>query len=81
MLPRFAANSALGYQHAAELFTRVRDGHARYYPLDPLLEAERGNYLVAAGVQLIDNQAVVTHVRQDGPVPASPLAAGTLFNR
>lgn len=81
VLPRFAAaNTALRYRHAAAaLFTRVHDGHARYYPLDPLLEAERGNYLVAADVQFIDQQAVVTHVRQDGLVPASPLAAGDVI--
>jgi C-terminal processing protease CtpA/Prc len=83
MLPRFAAaNTALRYRHAAAaLFTRVRDGHARYYPLDPLLEAERGDYLVAADVQFIDQQAVVTHVRQDGLVPASPLAAGDVIRQ
>lgn len=83
MLPRFAAaNTALSYRHAAAaLFTRVHDGHARYYPLDPLLEAERGNYLVAADVQFIDQQAVVTHVRQDGLVPASPLAVGDVIQR
>ena len=83
VLPRFAAaNTALRYRHAAAaLFTRVHDGHARYYPLDPLLEAERANYLVAADVQFIDNQAVVTHVRQDGLVPASPLAAGDVIRQ
>jgi C-terminal processing protease CtpA/Prc len=83
MLPRFAAaRSALSYRHAAAaLFTRVRDGHARYYPLDPLLEAERGDYLVAADVQFIDQQAVVTHVRQDGLVSASPLAAGDVIRQ
>jgi hypothetical protein len=83
VLPRFAAaNTALSYRHAAAaLFTRVHDGHARYYPLDPLLEAERGNYLVAADVQFIDNQAVVTHVRQDGLVPASPLVAGDIIRQ
>lgn len=83
VLPRFAAaNTALSYRHAAAaLFTRVHDGHARYYPLDPLLEAERGNYLVAADVQFIDKQAVVTHVRQDGLVPASPLAAGDIIQQ
>ena len=83
VLPRFAAaNTALSYRHAAAaLFTRVHDGHARYYPLDPLLEAERGNYLVAADVQFIDQQAVVTHVRQDGLVPASPLVAGDVIRR
>jgi C-terminal processing protease CtpA/Prc len=83
VLPRFAAaNTALSYRHAAAaLFTRVHDGHARYYPLDPLLEAERGNYLVAADVQFIDQQAVVTHVRQDGLVPASPLAAGDVIRQ
>ena len=83
MLPRFAAaNTALSYRHAAAaLFTRVHDGHARYSPLDPLLEAERGNYLVAADVQFIDQQAVVTHVRQDGLVPASPLAAGDIIRQ
>jgi C-terminal processing protease CtpA/Prc len=83
VLPRFAAaNTALRYRHAAAaLFTRVHDGHARYYPLDPLLEAERGDYLVAADVQFIDNQAVVTHVRQDGLVPASPLAVGDVIQQ
>ena len=83
VLPRFAAaNTALSYRHAAAaLFTRVHDGHARYYPLDPLLEAERGDYLVAADVQFIDNQAVVTHVRQDGLVPTSPLAAGDVIRQ
>jgi C-terminal processing protease CtpA/Prc len=83
LLPRFAAaNTALSYRHAAAaLFTRVHDGHARYYPLDPLLEAERGNYLVAADVQFIDQQAVVTRVRQDGLVPASPLAAGDVIQQ
>ena len=83
VLPRFAAaNTALSYRHAAAaLFTRVHDGHARYYPLDPLLEAERGDYLVAADVQFIDNHAVVTHVRQDGLVPTSPLAAGDVIQQ
>jgi C-terminal processing protease CtpA/Prc len=83
MLPRFAAaTTALSYRHAAAaLFTRVCDGHARYYPLDPLLEAERGPYQVAADVQFIDQQAVVTHVRQDGRVPASPLAAGDVIQQ
>ncbi|RZL14499.1 MAG: hypothetical protein EOO62_05285, partial [Hymenobacter sp.] len=80
-LPRFAeANTALSYRHAAAaLFTRVHDGHARYYPLDPLLEAERGPYQVAADVQFLDNQAVVTHVRRDGLVPPSPLQPGDVL--
>lgn len=80
-LPRFAAaTTALAYRHAAlALFTRVQDGHARFYPPDPLLEAERGGYQVAASVQFIDDQAVVTQVRHDGLVPPSGLAPGDVL--
>lgn len=83
LLPRFAeASTALAYRHAAlALFTHVHDGHARFYPPDPLLEAERGAYQVAAEVQFIDEQAVVTKVRHDGLVPASPLAPGDVLTR
>ncbi|MGI4875628.1 MAG: S41 family peptidase, partial [Janthinobacterium lividum] len=80
-LPRFAAaTTPLAYRHAAlALFTRVQDGHARFYPPDPLLEAERGGYQVAASVQFIDDQAVVTQVRHDGLVPPSGLAPGDIL--
>jgi C-terminal processing protease CtpA/Prc len=80
-LPRFAAAATpLSYRHAAQaLFTRVRDGHARYYPPDPLLEAERGAYQVAVSLQFLDNQAVVVGVRHDEQVPASPLAPGDVL--
>ncbi|MDJ0366029.1 S41 family peptidase [Hymenobacter sp. H14-R3] len=81
LLPRFAeAGTPLAYRHAAlTLFAYVHDGHARFYPPDPLLEAERGAYQVAAEVQFIDNQAVVTGVRHDGLVPASPLQPGDVL--
>ncbi|MBC8083550.1 MAG: hypothetical protein H7Z21_10095 [Hymenobacter sp.] len=81
LLPRFAeATTPLAYRHAAlALFARVQDGHARFYPPDPLLEAERGAYQVAADVQFIDNQAVVTRVRHDGLVPAPLLASGDIL--
>ncbi|TGE24556.1 hypothetical protein E5K00_04910 [Hymenobacter aquaticus] len=81
LLPRFAAASTpLAYRHAAlALFARVHDGHARFYPPDPLLEAERGTYQVAADLQFLDNEAVVVRVRQDGLVPASPLAPGDIL--
>jgi len=81
LLPRFAqASTPLAYRHAAlALFARVHDGHARFYPPDPLLEAERGAYQVAADVQFLDEQAVVVRVRHDGPVPASPLQAGDVL--
>jgi C-terminal processing protease CtpA/Prc len=83
LLPRFAeARTPLVYRHAAlALFTHVHDGHARFYPPDPLLEAERGAYQVAADVQFIDNQAVVVGVRHDGHVPASPLAPGDVLTQ
>jgi C-terminal processing protease CtpA/Prc len=81
LLPRFAAASTpLAYRHAAlALFAHVHDGHARFYPPDPLLEAERGPYQVAAEVQFIEEQAVVVGVRHDGLVPASPLAPGDVL--
>ena len=81
LLPRFAAASTpLAYRHAAlALFARVHDGHARFYPPDPLLEAERGAYQVAAEVQFIDDQAVVTSVRHDGLVPTPPLEPGDVL--
>jgi C-terminal processing protease CtpA/Prc len=81
LLPQFAAASTpLAYRHAAlALFAHVHDGHARFYPPDPLLEAEQGAYQVAADVQFIDNQAVVVGVRHDGLVPASPLAPGDVL--
>ncbi len=81
LLPRFAAaGTPLAYRHAAlALFARVHDGHARFYPPDPLLEAERGAYQVAADVQFIDHQAVITGVRHDGLVPASPLQPGDVL--
>jgi C-terminal processing protease CtpA/Prc len=81
LLPRFAeASTPLAYRHAAlALFACVHDGHARFYPPDPLLEAERGAYQVAADVQFIDKQAVVVGVRHDGLVPASPLEPGDVL--
>lgn len=81
LLPRFAeATTPLAYRHAAlALFARVHDGHARFYPPDPLLEAERGAYQVAADVQFLDRQAVVVRVRRDGLVPPSPLQAGDVL--
>ncbi|RYY20917.1 MAG: hypothetical protein EOO36_02145 [Cytophagaceae bacterium] len=81
LLPRFAAaTTPLAYRHAAlALFARVHDGHARFYPPDPLLEAERGAYQVAADVQFIDDQAVVVRVRQDGLGPPSPLMPGDVI--
>ncbi|GAA4035904.1 hypothetical protein GCM10022409_20910 [Hymenobacter glaciei] len=81
LLPRFAeATTPLAYRHAAlALFARVHDGHARFYPPDPLLEAERGAYQVAADVQFIDRQAVVVRVRRDGLVPPSPLEPGDVL--
>ena len=81
LLPRFAeATSPLAYRHAAlALFARVHDGHARFYPPDPLLEAERGMFQVAADVQFIDHQAVVVRVRRDGLVPPSPLVTGDVL--
>lgn len=83
LLPRFAAaGTPLAYRHAAmALFAHVHDGHARFYPPDPLLEAERGAYQVAADVQFIDEQAVVVAVRHDGLVPASPLAPGDVLRQ
>ena len=81
LLPRFAAAATpLAYRHAAlALFARVHDGHARFYPPDPLLEAERGAYQVAADVQFVDHQAVVIRVRHDGLVPPSPLQPGDVL--
>ncbi|GAB3635274.1 hypothetical protein GCM10027422_08640 [Hymenobacter arcticus] len=81
LLPRFAeATTPLAYRHAAlALFAHVHDGHARFYPPDPLLEAERGPYQVAADLQFIDDQAVVRRVRHDGLVPASPLEPGDVI--
>ena len=81
LLSRFAeASTPLQYRHAAlALFARVQDGHARFYPPDPLLEAERGDYKVAAEVQFLDEQAVVTRVRRDGLVPVSPLEPGDVL--
>ncbi|WP_277235444.1 S41 family peptidase [Hymenobacter sp. YC55] len=81
MLPRFAqASTPLEYRHTAlALFARVHDGHARFYPPDPLLEAERGAYQVAADVQFLEGQAVVLRVRHDGRVPTSPLKPGDVL--
>jgi C-terminal processing protease CtpA/Prc len=81
LLPRFAeATTPLAYRHAAlALFAHVHDGHARFFPPDPLLEAERGPYQVAADVQFIDNQAVVRRVRRDALVPTSPLEPGDII--
>lgn len=81
LLPRFAeATTPLAYRHAAlALFARVHDGHARFYPPDPLLEAERGAYQVAADIQFIDHQAVVVRVRHDGLVPTPSLVAGDVL--
>lgn len=81
LLPRFAeATTPLAYRHAAlALFARVHDGHARFYPPDPLLEAERGAYQVAADVQFLDYQAVVVRVRRDGLVPSLPLEPGDIL--
>lgn len=81
LLPRFAgATTPLAYRHAAlALFARVHDGHARFYPPDLLLEAERGAYQVAADVQFLNNQAVVVRVRRDGLVPPSPLEPGDIL--
>ena len=81
LLPRFAeASTPLAYRHAAlALFAHVHDGHARFYPPDPLLEAERGAYQVAADVQFIDNQAVVVGVRHDALVPTPPLEPGDVL--
>ncbi|WP_223649587.1 S41 family peptidase [Hymenobacter psoromatis] len=81
LLPRFAeAGTPLAYRHAAlALFAHVHDGHARFYPPDPLLEAERGAYQVAAEVQFIDDQAVVTSVRHDELVPTPPLEPGDVL--
>lgn len=76
MLPQFAAaTTPLAYRHTALLLaTRLHDGHATLR--DPLLEAEQGNYLVAAAVQFIDNKATVIRVRRDGQVPQPPLEPG-----
>ncbi|MGI4762065.1 MAG: S41 family peptidase [Janthinobacterium lividum] len=81
LLPHFAqAATPLAYRHAAlTLFAQVHDGHARFYPPDPLLEAERGAYQLAADVQFIADQAVVVSVRHDGLVPASPLLPGDVL--
>lgn len=81
LLPRFvAAGTPLAYRHALlRLFTRVQDGHSRFHPAEPLLEAERGSYQVAASVQFLDEQAVITAVRRDVPGPASPLAPGDVI--
>lgn len=81
LLPDFAqARTALAYRHAAlRLFAQVQDGHARFYPPDPLLEAERGAYQIPAEVQFLDGQAVVVSVRHDGLVPASPLQPGDVL--
>ena len=82
LLPRFAeAATPLAYRHAAlALFARVHDGHARFYPPDPLLEAERGGYKVAADVQfLAGEQAVIVRVRHDGLVPAPLLEPGDVL--
>ena len=81
LLPRFAqASTPLEYRHAAlALFARVQDGHARFYPPDPLLEAERGAYHVAADVQFLQEQAVVVRVRHDAVVPPSPLRPGDVL--
>ena len=82
MLPDFAqASTALAYRHAAlRLFAHVQDGHARFYPPDPLLEVERGPYQLPAEVQFLDGQAVVVSVRRDGLVPASPLQPGDVLS-
>jgi C-terminal processing protease CtpA/Prc len=79
LLPRFAAaTTPLAYRHAALLLvTRLHDGHATLR--DPLLEAEQGNYLVAAAVQFIDNKATVIRVRRDGKVPQPPLEPGDII--
>lgn len=81
LLPRFAAAATpLAYRHAAlALFTRVHDGHARFYQPDPLLEAERGAYQVAADVQFIDEQAVVVHVRDAAPANPALLLPGDVI--
>ena len=79
LLPRFAgATTPLAYRHAVlALITRLHDGHATLH--DPLLEAEAGDYLVAAALQFIDEQAVVLRVRHDGLVPPSPLEPGDVI--
>jgi len=79
LLPHFAAaDTPLRYRHAALLLVaRLRDGHATLR--DPLLEAEQGNYLVAAALQFIDDQAVVLRVRHDGLVPQPPLEPGDII--
>lgn len=81
VLPRFAeATTPLTYRHATlALLTQVHDGHARFYPADPMLEAERGAYQVAAAVQFLDDQAVVRQVRHDGLVPAFTLVLGDII--
>ncbi|SFQ62116.1 S41 family peptidase [Hymenobacter arizonensis] len=81
LLPRFAAAATpLAYRHAAlALFARVHDGHARFYPPDALLEAERGAYQVAAEVQFLEDHAVVVRVRRDGLVPPCPLEPGDVL--
>lgn len=81
VLPRFAeAATPLSYRHAAlALLSQVHDGHARFYPPDPLLEAERGAYRVEATLQFLDDRAVVVQVRRDSLVPAPVLAPGDVL--
>lgn len=79
LLPRFAAAATpLAYRHAVlALCTRLQDGHATLR--DPLLEAEAGDYYVAAALQFLGDQAVVIRVRRDGLTPAPPLEPGDVL--
>lgn len=79
-LPRFAAAATpLSYRHTAlALFTCLHDSHATLDP-DPVLNAEAGDYLVAAALQFLGSQAVVLRVRQDGLVPRPPLEPGDII--
>ncbi|MBJ6146176.1 S41 family peptidase [Hymenobacter sp. BT559] len=79
LLPRFAAAATpLAYRHAVlALCTRLQDGHATLR--DPLLEAEDGDYYLAAALQFLDDQAVVIRVRRDGLTPAPPLEPGDVL--
>ena len=79
LLPRFAAAATpLAYRHAVlALCTRLQDGHATLR--DPLLEAEAGDYYLAAAVQFLNGQAVVVRVRRDGLTPAPPLEPGDVL--
>lgn len=80
LLPRFAeATTPLSYRHAVlALCARLHDSHATLDP-DPILTAEAGDYLVAAALQVVDGQAVVLRVRQDGLVPQPPLERGDIL--